>query len=290
MTVKRPTTVDEQISILKNRGLVIIDDEDAKSFLLQVNYYRFSGYTKLFSVADKFENGITFDSINNIYKFDEDFKNIILKYIFYIEVLIKTQIANVLSLQLGELFYKNKDFFNSNDHFKELSDNIDKKIDRFKDEKYIQHYEKEKLPIWVLVEVLSFSDISMLFANLKPEYQKLVSTGYLNTNAAYLKSYLYSLTTIRNSCAHGARVYGKYFEKNPRISKKDVKRISNYGITVSNSSQKVFIYIYAMFKIIVDKDVKTNFIKELKQVFNHYNIDFSYIGFPQKWESLLKSL
>lgn len=290
MAIKKPTSVNEQINILKSRGLVINDDEDAKSFLMEVNYYRFSGYTKLFSQNDKYENGITFDFMKSIYKFDEEFKNVLLKYIFYIEVLIKTQIAYILSLNLGELFYKDKIYFSSNDHFNELSDSINKKIERFKDEKYIQHYEKEKLPIWVLVEILSFSDVSMLFANLKPEYQKQVATGYLNTNASYLKSYLYSLTTIRNCCAHGARIYGKYFEKNPRIAKKDAKKLATHGITILNSSQKVFIYIYAMFKIIVSRNIKNEFIKELKKLFNHYNIDNDYIGFPEKWEILLRSL
>lgn len=185
--------------------------------MLQVNYYRFSGYAKLFCKNDIFINGVTFDSIKNVYEFDKELKSIILKYIFYIEVLVKTQIAYVLSLKIGNLFYKDINCFNSIEHFNELGDVINKKMDRFKSEKFIQHYEKDKIPIWVLVEILSFSDISMLFSNLKSEYQKLIATGYLNTNAAYLKSYLYSLTTIRNSCAHDTRIYGKYFERNPKI-------------------------------------------------------------------------
>ena len=38
-------TIDEQIEILRSRGLTIEDETEAKDFLLRNNYYRVSGYS-----------------------------------------------------------------------------------------------------------------------------------------------------------------------------------------------------------------------------------------------------
>ena len=50
MLIKKPKTYDQQIAILKNKNIAIIDDVSAKTFLKQVNYYRFSGYFLPFQI------------------------------------------------------------------------------------------------------------------------------------------------------------------------------------------------------------------------------------------------
>ena len=42
--MKYATTLDEQVEILKTRGLVINDEEKAKEVLLDIGYYRFGAY------------------------------------------------------------------------------------------------------------------------------------------------------------------------------------------------------------------------------------------------------
>jgi len=41
---KPSTTVEEQIAIMRNRGLVINDELDAKEHLLFIGYFRLAGY------------------------------------------------------------------------------------------------------------------------------------------------------------------------------------------------------------------------------------------------------
>lgn len=45
MSDKEFKTIDEQLEILRSRGLSIKDDGKAKDFLLHNNYYRISGYS-----------------------------------------------------------------------------------------------------------------------------------------------------------------------------------------------------------------------------------------------------
>ena len=51
--LKEFKTIDEQIEILKKRGLVFDDEEFAKEKLLETNYYNtINGYKKLFVATD----------------------------------------------------------------------------------------------------------------------------------------------------------------------------------------------------------------------------------------------
>ena len=43
--VKPFKTIEEQIDILEDRGLIIDDEDAAKKFLANLNYYRLSAYT-----------------------------------------------------------------------------------------------------------------------------------------------------------------------------------------------------------------------------------------------------
>ena len=46
-------TLDEQVEILKNKGLIIEDEEKAKEILFRENYFFISGYRHLFMKSFK---------------------------------------------------------------------------------------------------------------------------------------------------------------------------------------------------------------------------------------------
>ena len=54
MAEKEFKTIDEQIELLKSRGLCIPDEAAAGSFLLRNNYYRLSGYSLMLRNHDVF--------------------------------------------------------------------------------------------------------------------------------------------------------------------------------------------------------------------------------------------
>lgn len=83
-------TIDEQIEILRSRGLTIEDEAEAKDFLLRNNYYRVSGYSLTLRKNDVFAKSATFQNIEDIYNFDHEFRHIILHHIETIEVQMKS--------------------------------------------------------------------------------------------------------------------------------------------------------------------------------------------------------
>lgn len=291
-TMKNPKTIDQQVQILIDRGLKINDVELAKKFLNQVNYYKFSGYFKLFSHNDVFDTNTTFESIVEVYNFDCELRKLLYSVLGYVEVLIKTQLALNLSLHINATWYLDKNNFLDEDRFNSLQNELNDCITRkYSKEPFIKHFQGDYLPIWVLVEIMSFGNISMMYANLIDTNKDLICKDYLNINKVYLKNYLYVLSNLRNSCAHQGRIFGKEFELAPKVSNRDKTMLLTSNINVNNSNHKLFIYIFIIIKFIKDDNVKEKIINNFKLLFSDYpNIDIEKIGFVNNWESILNSI
>ena len=73
MKIKQAASYQDQVRILKSKGLIIEDKNDCMQFLKHTNYYRFSAYCESFRYEGKgrFIEGTTFDQIRNVYMFDQ---------------------------------------------------------------------------------------------------------------------------------------------------------------------------------------------------------------------------
>ena len=82
MKTKEFKTLDEQIEILKNRGLVINDIDGTKRLLLRENYFFINGYRHIFLKnrnGNEFIKGTTFEELYAVFQFDRNFRNILFK-------------------------------------------------------------------------------------------------------------------------------------------------------------------------------------------------------------------
>ena len=70
MAQKDYKSLDEQIEILRSRGLNIPDETAAKQFLYQNNYYRVSGYSLTLRKHHVFAKSATLPNTVDIYDFD----------------------------------------------------------------------------------------------------------------------------------------------------------------------------------------------------------------------------
>lgn len=216
--VKTFKTLDEQISILKSKGLVIDDIDFAKDILLHENYFFISGYRHLFlkSFKDRmFLPGTNFRELYALFNFDRQIRNIIFKNLLIIENNAKSIFSYVLSMKYGikEKNYLNPANFNrSQDKVKQVNDLLKKMkrqirvngVQHTATEHYISNY--GYVPLWILVKVLSFGIVSELFTILKPEDQKEIAEIY-GVSVDQLLVYLPILANFRNLCAHEDIIY-----------------------------------------------------------------------------------
>lgn len=211
-------TINEQINILKDRGLIIEDELLAKEILLRENYFFLMGYRHLFVHSRKentFINGTTFNELYSLFEFDRNFRNIIFKNVLVIE----NQLKSVISYQLSKKYgYKEKDYLNpknfSQDHDKtrRVRDLIDKMKRQIRinanSHNATMHYMNNYgyIPMWVLVKVLSFGIVCELYTILKKEDQIEIAEVF-NTTPGVLEDILIILSNYRNLCAHEDIVY-----------------------------------------------------------------------------------
>ena len=99
-------TFDEQIDYLQQKkNLVITDPVQAKTILEQIGYSSLiGGYKAPFknSTTKKYRDGTTFEQIVLLYKFDEELRELFLKYILRIERQIRSLLSYYFSDKYGE--------------------------------------------------------------------------------------------------------------------------------------------------------------------------------------------
>lgn len=217
-------TIDEQIEILKRKGLIIEDEEEAKEILLRENYFFINGYRLLLmnSYSDKtFIKGSTFKELYALFLFDRSMRNIIFKYLLIIE----NQLKSITSYQLSKKYgYQEKDYLNPKNFTEDRSKTrrVKDLIEKMKRQVRINgtkhnatlHYIKNYgyVPMWVLVKVLSFGIVCELYSVLKKEDQIEIASVF-NVSTEYLEDFLPILANYRNLCAHEDIMFDHKTEK-----------------------------------------------------------------------------
>ena len=212
-------TFDEQLVLLKERELKISNDSFALSKLKRINYYRLSAYFLPFQYpknSDKkdifFEN-TTFEKIIQLYYFDCELRKIVFEAIEIIEIYFRTQITYHHALKYGAFGYlKKENFETSQEFYDKIMINLKDETKR-SEESFIKHFKDEynttDLPMWAVVEVISFGTISKLYSILKTQEQEAVISELKEINKKVFKNWLHGLSVIRNICAHHSRLWNK---------------------------------------------------------------------------------
>lgn len=218
-------TIQEQLNVLRSRGLIIDDDEKCKSFLLHNNYYRVSGYSLTLRKNDVFSKGASFQNIVNLYNFDHEFRHVLLKYIEVIEVKFKSIYSYEFTQVHGSTGYLNSSLFSDPVKHKEILLKSESQImKRLPHEAYLKHFireMKQDVPLWAYIDLLTISDISFLFLITEQRIKKSVAKNMgftMSKNDSILGNFMHSMTIIRNLCAHGSRLYNRLFEQKPSLN------------------------------------------------------------------------
>ena len=222
--IKEFKTIDQQIDILRKKGLIIDDEARTYDILLKENYFFLNGYRHLFmnSPTDKtFISGSTFSELYSLFLFDSYSRNIFFKNLLIIENRLKSVISYQMSKKYG---YKEKDYLN----VKNFTNDPEKKrrvhdvIEKMKRQIRINtsrhnatlHYLNNYgyIPLWILVKVLSFGMVCELYSILKDE-DKLEIATIFGLSKEYLEDFLPILSNYRNLCAHEDIVFDHKTER-----------------------------------------------------------------------------
>lgn len=229
--IKKWTSYQEQIDILKSRGMIIDDESKAIKYLQNINYYRLSGYSFIFRYKidednHGFKENTHFTDIKELYVFDKKLRLLVLDAIETIEVSLKANIAYIIGQKNSKAPFDTSIFkLNSRKNivkYSEIINTINTQLIRSGEEEFISHHDKnyKDIPVWVLLEIFTMGNISNLYTILKPEYAKQISEIYGIKSPYIFSRILYSITLIRNYSSHHARLWNRRFKHT--IEKSDI--------------------------------------------------------------------
>jgi abortive infection bacteriophage resistance protein len=284
-------TFDEQLVILKDRKLNISNDSFVLSKLERINYYRLSAYflpyqhPKNSDKKDIFLEDTTFEEIIQLYYFDSELRKIVFEAIESIEVYFRTQITYHHTLKYQAFGYLQKDSFEvSQDFFEQIIKNLKEETKR-SEEAFIKHFKDEyntnDLPLWAVVEVVSFGTISKLYSILKTEEQKAVISKLKGINNGVFRNWLHGLSVIRNICAHHSRLWNKTLGVKFEVPRK----LEEFTVN-KNVNDKIF-FALSIIEYILNSigEDEIAFKLKIKQLFKKYpKVKIQSIGFPQNWQ------
>ena len=291
---KEHKTFEEQLAILKLRKLIVANDTYAISKLQHINYYRLSAYflpyqhKKDAPNKNIFLEGTSFEDIIKLYYFDTELRKIIFEAIEVIEIYLRTQIAYFHSKQFGAYGYLDIQTLRTNyqKEFDELQQDILKEKERSK-EVFIRHfkdkYNTTDLPIWSVVEIISFGSLSKLFMLLQENEQNLVIAKMGNINKLVFFKWFKALSSVRNACAHHSRLWNKILGVSFEIPRGNLK-----FTPLINSKNKIFFALTLIEYILTSiGEDEIEFKTKLKTLLSKYpNIDIKAMGFIDNWQDL----
>lgn len=189
---KKPLTFDEQLDKLAAHGMIITDREKAKDILKRVNYYRFTGYALQFRQdpsGSDYIVGTTFETVYHLYKVDEILRDTFRRYIEKAEVYYWTQIAYGFSIAKCtetpyDQHYDENNFYNKKG-YREVMENFSREKNYYKDSLIVKHHKMKyssKTPLWVIVELMSFSNMSKLYSSMYYGSNNLLNSALICHN------------------------------------------------------------------------------------------------------------
>lgn len=221
------TTINEQIAKLKHQGLIIEDEEFAKSELQLYGYsnliksYR-DPYIYIDNGKKLYRSGVTFEQIWSLFILDKNLRNAVMASMLDLEERIKEAAADVIANSFGchqdsYLNFKNyrdKKKYKPQFSLEAIINNMKKTLNTTKDP--IAHYYNnyETVPPWILFKSVYFSTI-VNFVNLfKPREQTAMTAKLYNNSkldqqslTCLMMDTMFICLEYRNLAAHGGRIY-----------------------------------------------------------------------------------
>ena len=216
----KATTFEEQIQLLRSRGMVINNEEKAKEVLSDIGYYRLGFYWFPMEIDypnknnrnHLFKDTADFDDAVRLYYFDFKLRNILLKYLSRIEISFKTSLIYFVSNRYDShpTWFVNPIIVN-----RSFIQNFDVEVynSKFKNNKVISRHHKKYIndkyaPAWKTLEFMTLGGVISLYTSLNNnDLKRKIASIYNINRVEVFENYIILIRDIRNVCAHGNILY-----------------------------------------------------------------------------------
>ncbi|MCI3912827.1 Abi family protein [Pseudomonas viridiflava] len=316
---KPALSVEQQLELLKQRGLHVANDDRAMRFLEVVTLFRLSPYMRPFQKLDPehtFRPGSTLKAVVDIYRFDGSLRRITMDAIERVEVAIRATISNHMSFKYGpdwiadasifSMSYSHSDLLRPlRDQLSRERNKLGREIDRIKKsfqpdgvqqqrienrmrDNYFRFYgstyaRPELPPAWAVLEELSLGTVSTLFNAIGKSVDKKIIAVRFSLPFEVLASWLHTLTFIRNCCAHHSRLWNRELSIRPALPKG--WDVPNAPAEQPQPKQRLYIVLtmLAYLTDLISPDSQWKY--QLAEIMDQQEPDYlRLMGFPDDWK------
>jgi len=284
---KPPLTFDQQADLLISRGL-IADNQDLIEKLKAVSYYRLSGYLYPFrNPDDTFKSQTTLDQVWRRYTFDRQLRLLVLDAIERAEISIRTGLVYHHSHLFGPFGYTDGTTLPhlKKNEFIILQGKLRDAVKQSK-EAFVEHFQKKygdmhsDLPLWMISELWSFGNMFTFFRGVDKQVKRPIASEY-HLAFGVLESWLHSLNSVRNICAHHSRLWNRVLGVKPMIPDKDPQ----WHSPVQVPNDRIFGILTLLKYLLKQVAHQSQWQTRLENLFGRYqDIPLSMIGFPADWK------
>lgn len=177
MTNKPSRNINEQIELLKSRGMLFRNETTAKTVLKNISYYRLKGYwwdMQSDKTKHLFSPNSYFEDVVEKYEFDRELRLVLFYAIEIIEIALRTKMIYHLSQTYGGLWSLNPTLFDDRHLFEQHLNDLQNEFVR-SGEIFVKDF-KRKHPAantnsttwgnsaqpdaWLIMEVATFGNLS----------------------------------------------------------------------------------------------------------------------------------
>lgn len=295
---KPALTYEQQADQLLQRGMRA-DRALLIERLQQVSYYRLSGYWypfRKFDPAgmgrrlDEFEPGTDFDVVWTRYVFDRRLRLLMLDAIERIEIAVRSQLAYHHSHQFGLFAYAtdaNALPGCAGPQRATFLQNLQTEINRSKDT-FVKHFKQKyghqhnHLPVWMAVEIMAFGSVLTFYRGSPRRIKKVISSDFAMPDTVF-SSWLLTLNTVRNICAHHGRLWNREIGTAPMIPLQ--KDYPDWHLPQPFKHNRLFAAL-TICKWCVDRAApQSGWAERMRALLaEHPSIPRASMGFPADWE------
>lgn len=306
-TRQKFTTIEEQISLLKSRGLSFDSEHRAYNLLDNYGYYNIiNGYKDAYIIKDsqdeQYKKGVTFEQIFSLFCLDHAIRNQVMITMLDLEEHLRAVTAYTVGKAFG---HKQDDYLNFKNYQNRKSTNprfrLDSILDNLKKASYSDkdpiRYHRElygNVPPWVLFKGVYLSTLVNFIKVQKPKQKSEIICRFYDIEYDEVNKYIKDLFTdtlflcleYRNLAAHGGRIYNHVADSRVRVTSESEKYLS---VRISNFSNLHTVHSLGVLICLFDLFAKKDYRLSLTQTIEHEVKKHCYI-YPKDFDYLMTSI
>lgn len=210
-------TLDDQLALLRRRGLAVSSPDEAMATLHRLNYYRVSGYGREFQLApsqggDDFRAGASLERIVELMELDARLRHLLVEALAEIEIGVRSRFAYESGSEYGP-----RAFFLEPSSYLDITPDLPHHIAKLERElmrpqlrtvaRYRRGDDLSAVPVWVAIEVVTFGALAKTLWYLENPAPTQRTADALGVPRVGFSSSVHSFAVLRNVCAHHGQLW-----------------------------------------------------------------------------------